>query len=187
MKNYVWRKTLQKKAVVTTAQEFVDLAKQKFPEFVILFCSSDDIRAKTMFLKQRYLKYSKPVPKTLSIHHVDVVENKLVSSVKSPSCKCHSRSSNDASAKSVSNEGSSVGENEEIKPGDYVKVVQGNYINMFAIVTDEKVGDEFVIQYFQKKEKWWILKPNDFDARLPQDLKKVEPTYDRRGHAFFKE
>ena len=137
-----------------------------------------------MFLKQRYLKYSKPVPKTLSIHHVDVVENKLVSSVKSPSCKCHSRSSNDASAKSVSNEGSSVG---EIKSGDYVKVVQGNYINMFAIVTDEKVGDEFGIQYFQKKEKWWILKSNDFDARLLQDLKKVEPTFDRRGHAFFKE
>ena len=136
-----------------------------------------------MFLKQRYLQYLKPVPKTLSIHHVNVVENKLVSSVKSPSCKCHSRSSNDASAKSVS----SVGENEEIKSGDYVKVVQGNYINMFAIVTDEKVGDEFVIQYFQKKEKWWILKPNDFDARLPQDLKKVEPTFDRRGHAFFKE
>ena len=123
VKNYVWRKTLQKKVVVTTAQEFVDLAKQKFPEFVIHFCSSDDIRAKTMFLKQRYLKYSKPVPKTLFIHHVDVVENKLVSSVKSPSCKCHSRSSNDASAKSVSNEGSSVGENEEIKSGDYVKVV----------------------------------------------------------------
>ena len=58
---------------------------------------------------------------------------------------------------------------------------------MFAIVTDEKRGDEFVIQYFQKKEKWWILKFNDFDARLPQDLKKVEPTFDRRGHAFFKE
>ena len=71
--------------------------------------------------------------------------------------------------------------------GDYVKITQGNYTKVFAVVTDDKVGDEFVIQYFQKKEKWWILHPNDFDAREAKDLKKVETTFDRRGHAFFQD
>ena len=35
VKNYDWRKTLQKKVVVTNAQEFADLAKKKFPDFGI--------------------------------------------------------------------------------------------------------------------------------------------------------
>ena len=35
---------------------------------------------------------------------------------------------------------------EEIKQGDYVKIVLGNYLNMFAVVTEEMVDDEFVIQ-----------------------------------------
>ena len=42
---------------------------------------------------------------------------------------------------------------EEIKQGDYFKILHGNYLNMFAVVTEEMVGDEFVDQYFQKKGK----------------------------------
>ena len=76
---------------------------------------------------------------------------------------------------------------EEIKHRDYVKIVYGNYLNMFAVVTEEMVGDESVIQYFQKKEKWWVFHPNDYDAREAKDLKKVEIIFDRRGHAFSKE
>ena len=186
VKNYDWRKTLQKKAVVTNAQEFADLAKKKFPDFGITLCLSDDIHAETKFLKDRYEKHSKPIPKTHSVHHLDFVEKKLVSNLKSFPCKCHPVC--DSSANSGKVEGGSVVHiEEEIKQGDYVKIVHGNCLHMFAVVTEETVGNKFVIQYFQKKENWWVLHPNDYDAREAKDLKEVETTFDRREHAFFKE
>ena len=67
-KNYVWRRTLHKKVVVTIAHEFVDLAKKKFQDFAITLHLSNDIRAKTKFLKVLHENHSKPIQKhTLSI------------------------------------------------------------------------------------------------------------------------
>ena len=140
----VWKR-LQKKAVVTNAQEFADLAKTKFPESVTTLCLSDDICAETKFLKDRYKKASRPIPKTHSVHHLDVAEKKLVSNLQSTLWKSHPVG--DSSANSGSVEGGSVVHiDEEIKQRDYVKIVLGNYLNMFAVVTEEMVDDEFVIQ-----------------------------------------
>ena len=38
---------------------------------------------------------------------------------------------------------------------------------------------------FKKKEKWWILKENDFDSRLANELKPVKGRIDERSHYFF--
>ena len=68
VKKYVWRKTLQERVVVTIAHEFVDLAKNKFQDFVITLHLSDDFRAETKFLKVLHENHSKPIQKhTLSI------------------------------------------------------------------------------------------------------------------------
>ena len=55
------------------------------------------------------------------------------------------------------------------------------------MITDERIGDEYVINYFEWKEKWWVLKPNDFDSREAGDLMVVKDKFDNRGHATFDE
>ena len=162
--------------VVTNTQEFVDLAKKKLQDFVITLCLSDDNRAETKFLKDPYEKHSKLIPKTHSIRHFDVVETKLVLNMKSLTYKCHPIG--DSSANSEIAEGGIVVHiEEEIKQGDYVKIVYGNYLNPFAVVTDKMVDDKFVIWHFQKKEKRWVLHPNDYNAREAEDLKLVSAIF----------
>ena len=133
VKNYVWRKTLQKKVVVTIAHEFLNLAKKKFQDFVITLDLSDDIRPETKFLKVLYENHSKPIPKTHSIHHFNVAEKKLVSNLKSLTCKCHPVGDSSANSESVE-DGIAVHIEEEIKQGDYVKIGHGNSLNPFAVL-----------------------------------------------------
>ena len=124
-----------KKAVVTNAQEFVDLAKKKFPDFAITLCLSNDIHAETKFLKDHYEKHSKPILKTHSVHHLDVVEKKLSVESEVTPCKCHPVG--DGSANSESVEGGNVVHIEEkIKQGDYVKIVHGNYLKTLTEYVD---------------------------------------------------
>ena len=66
-----------------------------------------------------------------------------------------------------------------------MQIISGNYLHMYAAVTDENVEDEYVIQYFEAKKKWWTLKPNDFDAREREEMKVVEPVFDRKGKCNF--
>ena len=50
--------------------------------------------------------------------------------------------------------------NVEIQVGDYVMVIHEPFRGYFAVVTDKSYGDEFEIQYFQKKREmsWSLLK-----------------------------
>ena len=54
--------------------------------------------------------------------------------------------------------------------GDYVMVIHEPFRGYFAVVTDNSYGDKSEIQYFQNKEKWWILIENDFDSCLANEL-----------------
>ena len=83
--------------------------------------------------------------------------------------------------------------NVEIRVGDYVMVIHEPlrgyepFRGYFSIVTDKSYGDEFEIQYFKKKKKkWWILKENDFDSRLANELKPVKRRIDEKSHYLFK-
>ena len=75
--------------------------------------------------------------------------------------------------------------NVEIQVGDYIMAIDEPFRGYFAVVTDKSYGAEFEIQYFQKKEKWWILKENDFDSCLENELKPVKGRIDERSHYFF--
>ena len=63
---------------------------------------------------------------------------------------------------------------DDLKPGDYVKVIKGSYLGYFALVNCDGYGGEIEINYFTGKNKWWVLKENDFDSRDRGDLKKVD-------------
>ena len=74
---------------------------------------------------------------------------------------------------------------EVIATGDYVKIVSGAYLGYYAIVTGESYGEELEIQYFEKKEKWWVLKEHDLDSRPQTELRRVtKARVDRRMHFF---
>ena len=75
--------------------------------------------------------------------------------------------------------------NVEIQVGDYIMAIDEPFRGYFAVVTDKSYGAEFEIQYFRKKEKWWILKENDFDSSLANELKPVKGRIDERSHYFF--
>ena len=55
----------------------------------------------------------------------------------------------------------------------------------FSVVTDKSYGDEFEIQYFQQKKKWWILKENHFDSRLANELNPVKRRIDEKSCYLF--
>ena len=69
--------------------------------------------------------------------------------------------------------------------GNYVMVIHEPFRGYFVVVTDNSYGDKSEIQYFQNKEKWWILIENDFDSRLANELKPVKGRIDERSHYFF--
>ena len=56
------------------------------------------------------------------------------------------------------------------------------------MVLGESYGDEMEIKYFEKKEKWWVLKDSDMDSIEPENLKLVNNfKVDGRSHYFFLE
>merc|ERR1739848_64468 len=55
--------------------------------------------------------------------------------------------------------------NIDFKEGEYVKIVSGAFTGYYGVISDEKVADKYVIQYFEKKTNWWVSKDNDFDSR----------------------
>ena len=76
---------------------------------------------------------------------------------------------------------------DDLKQGDCVKVIKGNYLGYFAVVIGNWYDGETEINYFEGKNKLWVLKESDFDSRDRGDLMKVDKfMVDMRSHYFFK-
>ena len=74
----------------------------------------------------------------------------------------------------------------QIKVGDFVKIIRGNYVDYYAVVTGLSYSNELEINYFVKREKYYVLKDNDLDSRLIEDLKLVAGALiNTRGHYTF--
>ena len=70
-------------------------------------------------------------------------------------------------------EGEDEQQGEIISTGECVWVVSGAFLGYYAMVVGESYGEELEIQYFEKKEKWWVLKEFDFDSRPQTNLRRV--------------
>ena len=55
----------------------------------------------------------------------------------------------------------------EINVGDFVKITQDPYIGYYAVILQKSYGDEWEMQYCEKKYGKWVLKDNDLDSREP--------------------
>ena len=74
----------------------------------------------------------------------------------------------------------------QIKVGDFEKIIRGNYVDYYAVVTGLSYGNELEINYFVKREKYYVLKDNGLDSRLIEDLKLVAGALiNTRGHYTF--
>ena len=129
VKNAVWRKTLQQKEVVTSCEEFVSVAKKKFPYFVIAFFPKESVRSLTIFLSQRYQQHSKPLVGTMSFHHIEISNKRIVGHLLSPSCSCHQ-------------DENQVEKNTDIDnvPNVTIKPVLGKFYRVRYIFENEKGG-----------------------------------------------
>ena len=50
-----------------------------------------------------------------------------------------------------------------IEVGDFFKVIRGTTMGIMQLLTGESYGDENEIIYFQKREKNFVIKENDFN------------------------
>ena len=72
----------------------------------------------------------------------------------------------------------------EIKPGCYVKLINGSFSGFYATVTNKSYGDEWEINYFQKQYGKWTLKDGDLDSRDAEDMILVTASYPDKGGYF---
>ena len=69
---------------------------------------------------------------------------------------------------------------------DFVKVVKGNFRGYYAVITEESYVDEIEINYFEKRQRSYVLKENDMDSCTQTDLELVEGVLiNTRGHYRF--
>ena len=88
VKNAVWRKVLQIKAVVGDLESFASVTKEKFPNFAIEG-KSNEIWDATKHLPERYKKHSKHLPSTQKFHHITIENKKVVGYFLTKTCPCH--------------------------------------------------------------------------------------------------
>ena len=71
-----------------------------------------------------------------------------------------------------------------MQTGDFVKAVKGNLL--YAVITEERYSDETEINYFEKRQHYYVLKENDMDSHTQTDLELVEGVLiNTRGHYRF--
>ena len=51
-----------------------------------------------------------------------------------------------------------------MQTGDFVKVVKGNFRGYYRAITGESYGNEIEINYFEKRQHYYVLKENDMDS-----------------------
>ena len=89
VKNAVWRKVLQNKAVAGDLESFASIAKEKFPNFTIEGFKLNEICDATKHLPERYKKHSKHLASTQKFHHVATENKKVVGYFLIKTCPCH--------------------------------------------------------------------------------------------------
>ena len=101
VKNAVWTKVLQNKAVVGDLQSFAFVAKEKFPNFAIEGLKSNEICDTTKHLPECYKKHSKDLPSTQKLHCITIGNKKVVGYFLTKICPCqHQIKQNEEKVKS---------------------------------------------------------------------------------------
>ena len=73
------------------------------------------------------------------------------------------------------------GASSDIRPGDYVKIIQGDFVRYYACVEENTSNNIFHIQYFKSQFGKYVVNEGDTDIRDKDDLCTVSVKIDGRS------
>ena len=68
----------------------------------------------------------------------------------------------------------------DIRPGDYVKIIQGDFVGYYAFVEENASNNMFHIQYFKSQFGKYVVNEGDTDISDEDDLRVVSAKIDGR-------
>ena len=77
------------------------------------------------------------------------------------------------------------GASSDIRPGDYVKIIQGDFVRYYACVEENTSNNIFHIQYFKSQFGKYVVNEGDTDIRDKDDLCTVSVKIDGRSRFTF--
>ena len=73
------------------------------------------------------------------------------------------------------------GASSDIRPRDYVKIIQGDFVGYYACAEENTFNNMFHIQYFKSQFGKYVVNEGDTDIRDKDDLRVVSGKIDRRS------
>ena len=77
------------------------------------------------------------------------------------------------------------GTSSDIRPGDYVKIIQRDFVEYYARVEENASNNTFHIQYFKSRFGKYVFNEGDTDIRDKDDLHVVSAKIDGRSRFTF--
>ena len=163
-----------KNVVAENAADFARVCEEFMPNICVHLMTQDDlIAAQKLNLWENSLEVT-GISKT---HHAEIKDRVL-------SIWNHADDAVNAPINSVLQQ--KITKKRQMQTGDFVKVVKGNFRGYYPVITEESYGDEIEINYFEKRQRYYVLKENDMDSRTQTDLELVEGVLiNTRGHYRF--
>ena len=78
-------------------------------------------------------------------------------------------------------DGNQPGASSDIRPRDYVKIIQGDFVGYYACAEENTFNNMFHIQYFKSQFGKYVVNEGDTDIRDKDDLRVVSGKIDRRS------
>ena len=159
----------KKNVVVENAADFARVCEEFMPNICVHLMMQDDlIAAQTFNLWENSLEVTS-ISKT---HHADIKDGVF-------SIWNHADDAVNAPINTVTFGKHSVLQRKimkkhQMQTGDFVKIVKGNFRGYYAVITEESYGDKIEINYFEKRQHFYVLKENNMDSLAQTDLELVE-------------
>ena len=175
-KSMVWQQVLSKNKNVVSenAADFARVYEEFMPNVCVHLMTQDDLVAvQKCNLWENWLEVT-GISKT---YHAEIKDGVL-------SVWNHADDAANAPINTVTYEKHSVLQQKitkirQMQTGDFVKVVKGNFRGYYAVVTQESYGDEIKINYFEMRQRYYVLKENDMDLHTQTDLRVGGRCFDK--------
>ena len=82
-------------------------------------------------------------------------------------------------------DGNQPGASSDIRPRDYVKIIQGDFVGYYACAEENTFNNMFHIQYFKSQFGKYVVNEGDTDIRDKDDLCAVSVKIDGRSRFTF--
>ena len=194
VKRMVAEKVRQRRSIVRDAKSFFDCTKILKSETGFFLITLEQISNFVKDEKINDIFDSAPDVKGIKrIHHVSVIDGVVATSMHSLNLIGDTADTTgdvigdtaDTTGDSSRNETTNSQRFEKSKT---VKIIKGNFLGYYAVITNKSYGDEWEIKYFKSVFGKYVLNDKDIDSREEHEMKLVEvASVDTRNRHTFKE